>query len=181
MTTVSEEKFDRFANDFFQFLALRYNLKTDARIKVVPSNDGTWERTVPAQFRRATENPRQFQHIALTFDETNADRISEAEKRFSLSAAGFTAELAEQLANYDVLLIINFDQPIQTITGRPYLWNLLISHHCVHLVEILSNQRLINEPVTEHNYESKVALEHLNRFVGWITVDRFIERYVPCK
>jgi hypothetical protein len=47
MVTVVEEKFDRFANDYYQFLALRYNLKSDCRVKVIHYNNRNWKTMIP--------------------------------------------------------------------------------------------------------------------------------------
>lgn len=181
MSTIVEGKFDKFAADFFCYLALRYNLRNDFRVKVVHSDDHSWKMTVPAKLREATENSTQFQHCVLAFANSNGERPSRAEKKLGLSAAGFTTEQGELFSQYDALIAVNFDQPIRTPTGEPYLWNLLISHHLIHIVELLTDQRLINESATEHNYEAREALEHLNRFVAWVTLDSFIDRYVPCK
>lgn len=179
-TVVVEEKFDRFANDFFLFLALRYNLKTDFRIKIVHSNDANWKSIVPATLRKATTDLRQFQHIALALTKSSAEKPSQVERRLGLAAAGFTAGQAQELSQFDALLILNFDQPVR-IDGEAYLWNLLISHHVLHIVELLTDLRIIHEPPTEHDFVAKEALEHLNRFVAWVTIDDFVTRYVPCK
>ena len=180
METVVEGKLERFANAFFAFLAIRYNLKPDFRIKVVRSIDQNWKAMVPAKLRAATENGTQFQHIALAFAKSNSEKPSQDEKQLGLSAAGFAAKQAEQLSQFDALLILNFDHPVR-INGEVYFWNLLISHHVLHIVELLTCLRIIHEPPTEHDFQAKEALEHLNRFVAWITIDDFIDRFVPCK
>jgi hypothetical protein len=181
MSTIVEGKFDKFAADFFCYLALRYNLRNDFKVKVVHSDDHSWKMTVPAKLRETTENNTQFQHCVLTFAKSNGKKPSRKEKKLGLSDAGFTTEQVELFSQYDALIAVNFDQPIRTPSGEAYLWNLLISHHLIHVVELLTNLKLITEPATEHNYEARDAVEHLNRFVAWITLDDFIDRYVPTK
>lgn len=181
MTTVVEEKFDRFANDFYLFLSLRYNLKPDCKVKVVHCRNNNWKRAIPTKIRQATENNPQFQHISLAF-QSNTGKLCAEDKKRGLVAAGFTPEQSETFSHYDALLYVNFDEPVRMKTGEPYIWNLLLSHHVLHIVEILTDQRIINEPPTKHNYESPEALEHFNRFVGWIGgLDEMIDRYVPCR
>jgi hypothetical protein len=63
-----------------------------------------------------------------------------------------------------------------------YLWNVLISHYIIHIVELLARHQIINEPPHHHNYENHEALEHLHRFVNWVGgIDETVERYVPYK
>lgn len=181
METVVEEKLDRFANDYYKFLALRYDLIPDLRVKVVHCRNHNWGTNIPSRLREATENNTQFQHCVLTFAKSNGKKPSRKEKKLGLSAAGFTTEQVELFSQYDALVAVNFDQPIRTPSGEAYLWNLLIGHHLIHVVELLTNLKLITEPATEHNYEAKDAVEHLNRFVAWITLGAFIDRYVPTK
>jgi hypothetical protein len=181
METVVEGKLDRFANDFYRFLALRYGLIPDLRVKVVHCRNHNWGTNIPTRLREATQNSPQFQHFVLTFCKPSGGRPSKEDKKLGLTSAGFTAEQAETFSTFDALLFVNFDEPIRMKSGEPYLWNLLISHHLIHIVELLTDQRLINESATEHNYEASEALEHLNRFVVWVTLDSFIDRYVPCK
>ena len=132
METVVEGKLDRFANAFFAFLAIRYDLKPEFRIKVVHSNNQNWKAIVPAKLRAATENSTQFQHIALAFAKSNAEKPSQEDKQLGLSAAGFEAKQVEQLSQFDALIILNFDEPIRMKSGEPYFWNVLISHHVLH-------------------------------------------------
>ena len=179
--TTAEEKFDRFAHDYFIFLALRYGLDTNCRIKVVPCNDKDWETIVPSKLLEPTKNNTQFQHISLAFW-LSKGRLCAGDKRLALKAAGFTPEQAETFSNYDALLFVNFDRPVRMKSGEPYIWNLLLSHQVLHLVEILTDQRIINEPADEHYYEAPEALQHFNRFVAWIGgLDEAIDRYVPCR
>ena len=178
---MKEDKFDRFVADFFGFLALRYNVRHDFKLKVVSVNDQDWEATVPAGIRVITENNAQFQHCVLAFSKPDGEKLSEQEKRFGLASAGFTAEQVEAFSEHDVLLIINLDRPIRMPTGEPYLWNLLLSHHVLHVVELLTGQQIMHESQTEHDYASKEALANLNRFVQWVTIDGFIDRYVPTR
>jgi hypothetical protein len=107
--------------------------------------------------------------------------LCEDDKKLGLTSAGFTAEQAENFSPYDALLFVNFDEPIRMKTGEAYIWNLLISHHILHLVEILTNQQVINESPSEHDYEAPEALEPFNKFVAWIGLNETIDRYVPCK
>ena len=180
MTTVVEEKFDRFANDYYRFLALRYNLKPDLRIKVAGFSNQTWKTAIPAKLREVTENNPQFQHLALAI-QSNAGGLRPEDRRQGLEAAGFTTKQAQAYSDYDALLCVNFDQPVRMENGQPYIWTLLVGHHVLHLVEILSDKNLISEPPTTHDYEAPDSLEHFNRFVAWVTLDSFIDRYVPCK
>jgi hypothetical protein len=180
MEMVVEGKLERFANAFFAFLAIRYDLKPDFKIKIVHANNQNWKSVVPAKVRAATENGSQFQHVALAFTTFNAEKPSRAEKKLGLTAAGFTAGQVQEFSQFDSLLILNFDEPVR-INGEVYLWNLLVSHHVLHIVELLTNLRIINEPPVKHDFEAKEALEHLNRFAAWVTIDDFIDRYVPVK
>jgi hypothetical protein len=180
METVVEDKLDRFANDYYKFLALRYDLIPDLRVKVVHCRNHNWGINIPSRLREATENNPQFQHIVLTFCKQGGGRPSKDDKKLGLAAAGFTEEQAEYFSSHDMLLFVNFDQPVR-IDGEIYIWNLLISHHVLHFVELLSSQRIIVEPPTVHNYEAQEALEHFNRFVAWVGLNETIDRYVPCK
>jgi len=180
-TIVVEEMFDHFANDYYQFLALRYNIKPNYRIKVVHSTNQNWKTMVPSKLRQATKNNPQFQHISLTFTKLKDEKPSQEDKRLGLAAAGFTPEQAQNFSNFDALLFINFDEPVKMKDGQAYIWNLLISHHILHIVEILTDKRIIDEPPTEHYYESPEALEPFNKFVAWVGLNETIDRYVPCK
>jgi len=180
-TEVVENKFDRFATDYYLFLALRYDLNHNCRIKVLHCSNQNWKTIMPAKLREATENNLQFQHVTLTL-KSNAGKPNEEDKRIGLIAAGFTEEQAQALRHYDAVLFVNFDQPARMETGEPYLWNVLISHHVLHIVELLIDKRLMNEPPDKHDYEEPEALQHFNRFVAWIGgPDEMIDRYVPCK
>jgi hypothetical protein len=183
MATVGEEKFDRFADDYFKFLALRYGLDTNCcRIKVVGGNRGNWNTLIPLKLQRATESNPQFQHPYITFHSSSgAGACTTEDKRLGLTAAGFTKEQAESLSNYDALIFMNLDRPVRMRSGEPYIWNILISHQVLHIVETLIDKRLIDEPPDTHYYEAPPVLEHLNRFVAWVTIDDFITRYVPTK
>jgi hypothetical protein len=108
--------------------------------------------------RFATEASAQFQPISLTF-QSDSGRLDERIKKLGLRTAGFTEEQSETFKHYDALLFLNFDKPVRTTTGEPYIWNLLISHHLLHFVEILTNQRIIDEPLDEHNHEEAESLQ----------------------
>ena len=180
MEMVVEAKLDRFANAFFAFLAVRYDLKPDFKIRAVYANDQNWEATVPAKVRAPTENGTQFQHIVLAFTKPNSEKPSREEKKLGLAAAGFTAVQIESYSQFDALLILNFDHPV-SVRGEVYHWNVLVGHHVLHIVELLKNQRIIHESSTEHDFEAREALEHLNQFAAWVTIGDFIDRFVPVK
>jgi len=179
---LAETKFDAFADDYFVFLALRYGLSHDRRIKVVPFTNRTWRSTMPDRLRRATEGNPQPQPITLTL-QSNTGKPSEEAKKIGLRAAGFTEEQAEDLRHVDAALFINFDQPARMKeTGERLLWNIVIAHHVLHMVELMTGQRIIDEPRNEHDYEERESLEHFNRFVAWCGgLDQMIDRYIPTK
>jgi hypothetical protein len=180
---IAESKFNWFAHDYFVFLALRYGLSHNRRIRVVLLNNQNWRTTMPAKLREATENSThtQPQHITLTLQSETPGKPTEEEKRPGLRVAGFTEKQAEDLKKCDAALFVNLDQPAMTKDGKPYIWNVMISHHVLHMIELFTDQRLITEKPNEHDYDALEAIEHLNRFVGWVTIPTFIDRYVPTR
>jgi hypothetical protein len=181
-TVVVDEKFDRFANDYFLFLALRYQLDP-RRIKIVLLDDRSWKTTMPAQLRRATEGNPQPQPITLTLQSNTAGRPNEDDKKIGLELAGFTEEQAEDLRHYDAALFLNSDRPARMKkTGEKLLWNIVIAHHVLHMVELMTGQRIIIEPLDKHDYEERESIKHFNRFTAWVGgPDTMIDRYVPTK
>jgi hypothetical protein len=174
-------KLERFANDFYRFLALRYHTRYDYRIKVVGGSRDNWNDIIPSKLLEPKDKP-QFQHPYFAFDWSGASECSAEDKMLGLISIGFAAEHAKDFSNYDALLFINFSKPIRMESGEPYLWNVLIAHHIIHLVEVLINQQLIDEPATEHKYTDPEALQHLHRFLAWVGgLDEAIDRYVPCR
>jgi hypothetical protein len=111
MTELVETKFDKFANDFYKFLALRYQLDPNRRIKVIALNNRDWKTTMPAQLRRATEGNPQPQSITLTLQSNTTGRPNEDDKKIGLELAGFTEEQAQDLRHYDAALFLNSDRP----------------------------------------------------------------------
>jgi len=62
------------------------------------------------------------------------------------------------------------------------MWNVLIAHYILHLVEVQTDQQLIDERPDQHNYEEHESLEHLHRFIAWIGgPDAAVDRYIPRK
>lgn len=179
---VVEDKFDRFVDDFYKFLAIRYALQSDCKIKVVLGNGDNWSALIPLRLRQATENNLQFQHPCIILDRSGSAALSTEDKKLGLTVAGFSKEQAEAYSNFDALIFLNLNEPIRMKNGSPYLWNILLAHQVLHLVEILSGLKLIDEPATRHDYEEHEALEHLHRFVCWIGgIDEAIDRYIPYK
>jgi hypothetical protein len=174
-TTVVEDKFDRFARDFYRFLTVRYDtLRPEYKIKVV---GGAWKTAVPPKLLPKT---KPFQHPFMTFDWSNA-RGAEDQK-LVLMRLGFTEEHARAYSQYDAIVFLDYSKPIRMKNGDPYLWHIVIAHHILHIVEALTNQKLIHEPPDEHNYQEHEALQHLHRFINWVGgVDEAINRYVPVK
>jgi len=177
METVVEDKFDRFARDFYRFLAVRYDtLRPDYKIKVAT---GTWRTAVPPRLLPDTK-AKPFQHPFVTFDWSTA-RGGEDQKLI-LTRLGFTEEQARTFSRYDAVVFVDYSKPIRMKNGDPYLWNVLIAHHILHIVEALTIQQLISEPPDRHDYEEHEALQHLHRFIAWVGgIDETINRYVPCR
>jgi hypothetical protein len=172
---IEEKKFDDFANDFYLFLALRYpSLRRDYRIKVYGTDRDNWDTIIPPELLRAN----QF-HPYIAFD---ADDATAQEKTAVLKALGFTQENAETLAHYDAVIYLNFSRPARTRNGDTYMWNVLIAHYILHLVEAQTDQQLIRERPGEHDYEERESLEHLHRFICWVGGPaEAVARYIPCK
>ncbi len=177
METVVEDKFDRFARDFYRFLTVRYPaLRPDYKIKVAT---GTWKAALPPKLLPDTR-AEPFRHPFVTFDWSNAKGAED--RKQILMRVGFTEEQSEKFSKYDAIVFVDYNKPVKTKAGDPYLWNLLIAHHVLHLVEALANQKLIDEPPDRHDYEEHEALEHLHRFVAWVGgIDETVNRYVPVK
>jgi hypothetical protein len=177
METVVEDKFDRFARDFYRFLTVRYDtLRPDYRIKVAK---GTWKRAIPTRLLPDTETEPP-QHPFVTFDWSNARGTEDQE--LILTRLGFTEEQAKTFSKYDAVVFLDYSKPIRMKTGDPYLWHVLIAHHIMHIAEALTGQQLINEPPDRHDYDEPEALQHLHRFVNWVGgIDTTIDRYVPCR
>lgn len=178
MEAIVEDKFDRFARDFYRFLTVRYDtLRPDYKIKVV---GGTWKTAVPPKLLPDTKT-EPFQHPFVTFD-WSAAKGSEDQKLI-LMRLGFTEEHARAYSQYDAIVFVDYSKPIRMRNGGdPYLWNILIAHHILHIVEALTNQRLIREPPDQHDYQEREALQHLHRFIAWVGgIDEAISRYIPCR
>lgn len=178
METIVEDKFDSFARDFYRFLTVRYHtLRPDYKIKVV---GGVWKPAVPAKLLPDTKT-KPIQHPFMTFDWSNA-RGAEDQKLI-LTRLGFTEEHARAYSQYDAIVFLDYSKPIRMKNGGdPYLWNILIAHHILHIAEALTNQQLIHEPPDEHNYEEHESLQHLHRFINWVGgIDQTIDRYVPTR
>lgn len=152
-----ESKFDKFANDFYRFLSVRYETKPNLKIKVV---EGAWEEIPPKLLP-----PTKTSTPVISFDWTNADGAEEQKQ--VLERLGFTKEHAEDYSKYDAIIFLDSSKPVKMKNGTPHLWNVVIAHHLIHLIEILSKQQIINEPPHVHNYENHEALLHLHRFVNW--------------
>jgi hypothetical protein len=177
METMVEDKFDRFARDFYRFLTVRYGtLRPDYKIKVAC---GTWETAIPPKLLPDTKT-EPFQHPFVTFDWSNAKGTED--QKLILTQVGFTEEQARTLSQYDAVVFLDYSKPIRMKNGDPYLAHVLIAHHILHIVEALTNQQLIHEPPEQHDYEEHEALQHLHRFIAWVGgLDITVDRYVPCR
>jgi hypothetical protein len=177
METVVEEKFDRFARDFYRFLTIRYDtLRPDYRIKVAT---GTWKRAAPTGLLPDTKTDTP-QHPFVTLDWSNVKDQEDREQ--VLKQLGFTEEQSGRFSKYDAIVFVDYNKPIKMKNGDPYLWNIIVAHNILHIVEALTRQKLISEPPDRHDYEEPEALQHLHRFVAWVGgVDETISRYVPCR
>jgi hypothetical protein len=172
-----EKMLDRFSNDYYRFLARQHSLTTDFKLKVVCCNSQNWSAMIPRQLQNAAI---QFQHIfALTFGKPNGKRPSESDKKWGLMAVGFPRGLAASLTKYDALFFTNLDDPARTRNGDPLIWNLPLSHHILHLVEVMADVTAIPEAAAWHDYESEAALEPFRKFTAEIGLDEMVNRYVP--
>jgi hypothetical protein len=176
-TTIVEDKFDKFARDFYRFLAVRYPaLRPEYKIKVAT---GTWKAAIPTKLLPDTKT-EPFRHPFVVFDWSNANGIEDRGR--ILTCLGFTEEQARMFSEYDAIIFVDYNKPVRMENGDTYLWHILIAHHIMHIAEALTDQQLINEPPDRHDYEEREALQHLHRFVNWIGgVDETINRYVPCR
>jgi hypothetical protein len=171
MEAIVESKFDKFANDFYRFCSIRYDTTPNFRIKVV---QGTWEATIPPKL----VHPAKPSYPVITFDWTNAD--SEQEQQQVLQRLGFTEQDAKEYSNYDALIFLNNNKPVKMRDGTVYMWNIILAHHILHLIEIQTKELVIDEPPNQHDYEHPEALQHMHRFVNWVGgIDTAIDRYVP--
>jgi hypothetical protein len=172
MEAIAESKLDKFANDFYRFLSVRYQTNPHFRIKVV---EGTWEE-IPSKL----VHPNKPAYPVIAFDWENADSTQEQER--VLERLGFTHEHAREYAKCDALIFLDLNKPVKTEKDTMYLWNVVLAHHLLHLCEIQTKRQIINEAPNQHDYENCEALQHLHRFVNWVGgIDTTIDRYVPCR
>jgi hypothetical protein len=146
MEATAETKFDRLANDFYRFCSIRYDTKPNFRIKVV---EGTWKQTIPPKL----VHPNKPSHPVITFDWTNADNPQEQQQ--VLERLGFTRQHAKEYSKYDALIFLNIKKPVKMRDGTVYMWNIIIAHHILHLIEIQTKKLIIDEPPNQHDYEHR--------------------------
>jgi hypothetical protein len=190
---------DRFAMDFLEFLKLKAPgewTQTEWKVKVVYWKGGNWWEAQPIANSCKLGNPEEYanrpdistpegwQRI-YSFDMVPPRGLSRTKREIALLQHHFSVQLAEQLAAFDALVIINAGAvEARTKVGLiPLPDHELIAHEVVHIAEQLSGNKIhMNQWDQNALYESPQVekllaefLEQKDRQLGG--KKRFAERY----
>jgi hypothetical protein len=176
-----ETKLNRFANDYYSYLSAEYALPTnDYQLKVLPLCHHNCKKLIPSPLR---QYQKHFNHIyVLWLSKRDPNRKPTChEKIHALVTVGYPPELAQELANYNIIILLDTDHPICRQNGDILVPNIPIAHHLLHLVEALTNRELVPEQPFVHDYELEEALQPLRNFTTRIGgIDKMLDLYVPC-
>jgi len=175
-----ERKLDHFSVDYFNYLSTKYSLHVKYNLKVVTCCQHKFKQLIPAPLRPYRNH---FVGIYLLWLAKRNPRNEPtlAERTSALLTVGYPAQLAQQLATYNVLILLDLDNPIRRSNGDILMPNIAISHHLLHLIEALTDRQLISEQPMTHNYELNEALQPFRDFTNDVGgINNLLDQYVPC-
>ena len=175
-----ERKLDNFSSDYFHYLTTKHALHVKYNLKVLTCCQHRFQQLIPTPLHPYRDHFQGIYVLWLSKRNLNHEPTY-AEKVNALIAVGYPAELAQQLADYNVLILLDLENPIRRQNGETLVPNIPISHHLLHLVEALTDKQLIPEQPMVHDYELNDALQPFRDFTAHIGgIDNLLDRYIPC-
>ena len=184
---------DLFANDFLSFLKPRISgdwTSTDWTVKVLYWKGEDWSKAAPIARSLDIGNPNEYANRPDISTEEGWQKVDSfcvvppkgllrIKRETALLQHNFPSTLAEQLAHFDALVILNnASVQMRFKGGIPFPDHELIAHEVVHIAEQLSRKaKQMEQWDNTQLYESPEVEKLFKEFIQGIGSKEFAKRY----